>query len=505
MGTLAARLSRVLYGLLVLSERLSAAVSRQHQLHNARFARFGELASLHGRIDEDRASLLLGLSQLGRVLRVRPTRTRRELGNLMVVARTRGGKGLLATSQLLTWPHSVIVNDIKGDLYAQTAQHRSQLGDVFVFNPTGKGHRHDPLERKHTEDELYSLAKQLLYKPDEGEGSIFTERATVMLTQILLAAKAERQAALPYAREIIRSGLLAAATKLETMSPELATQFLDTEYEQADFSDRFLVSAWGTLSARLRPLLTETVVRSLSGSDFRPADLMHKPVTIYLQWPERDLLALSPLVRLMWTSLIDELITTYDDVEGENCQPVLLLIDEAGRSAIPSLADYATTVAGRGISLWLAVQSLSQLDAVYGKARARVLRDNMETQLYYRPADQETADYLERCLGRRSGFAASQTTHGSSTPSEGLSEQSVPLLTAQEIKQLGDEEIIGFHRNLPPFRARRMDWRHFGLLRERQRRAAPRLSALPALARTTNAWQRQEPVASPYFDPDGMQ
>lgn len=135
-----------------------------------------------------------------------------------------------------------------------------------------------------------------------------------------------------------------------------------------------------------------------------------------------------------------------------------------------------------------------------------MLRDNMDTQLFYRPSDLETAAFLERSLGRRSGFATSQTTHEGSTSAEGLSEQGIPLLTAQEIKQLGDEEIIGFHRNLPPFRARRMDWRRFGVLAERQRLAAPRLTVLPALARIpTLAWQRKEAVAAPYFDPDGMQ
>ncbi len=59
----------------------------------------------------------------------------------------------------------------------------------------------------------------------------------------------------------------------------------------------------------------------------------------------------------MWGTLIDELTTTYDSAQGVNCQPVLLLIDEAGRTAIPSLADHATTVVGRGISLWIAIQT----------------------------------------------------------------------------------------------------------------------------------------------------
>jgi type IV secretory pathway TraG/TraD family ATPase VirD4 len=82
----------------------------------------------------------------------------------------------------------------------------------------------------------------------------------------------------------------------------------------------------------------------------------------------------------------------------------------------------------------------------------------------------------------------------------------VPLLTAQEIKQLGDEDVIGFHRRLPPFQAKRMDWRRFGVLAERQRRPTPRLPTLPELTRVLSpAWQRKEPVASLYFDPDVLQ
>jgi type IV secretion system protein VirD4 len=504
VGTLAAILFQFLYGFLVALNRLSAALShsRKH-LHHARFAQLHELAGLQaGNAPGDpETSLLLGMGEMGRVLRVRPTRSRRELGNLLVVAPTRGGKGLLATSQLLTWQESVVVNDIKGELFAQTAGYRSTLGPVYVLDPTGVGHRYDPLLGKKTEDELLSSATHLLFKADEGEGAIFTQRATVMLTQLFLAARGEGGVPLPYVRQIIRTGLLAAAARLEAISPELATQFLDVEFSEANFSDRFLLSAWGTLSARMRPLLTETVVRSLAGADFSARELMcgMKPVTVYLRWPERDLLALSPLVRLLWGSLIDELITTYDAAQGEGCRPVLLLIDEAGRTAIPSLADHATTVVGRGVSLWIAVQSLAQLDAVYGRARAQVLRDNVENQLYYRPANQETAEY------RKSGFAASQTTHEDASASEGLSEQGVPLLTAQEIKQLGDEDVIGFHRRLPPFQAKRIDWRRFGALAKRRHMLAPRLTTLPYLTtRPTPAWQRK-PITSSYFDPDLLQ
>src|SRR5207248_2713860 len=223
--------------------------------------------------------------------------------------------------------------------------------------------------------------------------------------------------------------------------------------------DRFLLSSWGTLTARMRSLLTETVVRCFTHADFSAEQIMkgERPVTLYLRWKEQDLLALSPLVRLLWASLINELLTTYDDNQGIGCQPVLLLIDEAGRTAIPSLADHATTVVGRGIHMWVAVQSLAQLETVYGKARAQVLKDNMETQLYYRPTDLATATYLQERCGKQSAYAHSTTEREGAEPSEGLKEQPNPLLTAQENMQIRDEDIICFHRRLPPFKISRMD------------------------------------------------
>ena len=357
----------------------------------------------------------------------------------------------------------------------------------MVFNPEGYGNEYDPLASKHTEDGLLSSATHLLFKPDEGDGAIFTQRATMMLTQLFLAAKQEGYAPLPYVRQLIHDGLLATAAKLDTISPRLATKFLDSEFKDANFSDRFLQSAWSTLSARLYPLLTETVVRSLAGADFTAKEIMtsDKPITLYLRWNERDLLALAPLVRLLWGSLIDELITTYDKAQGKNCHPVLLLIDEAGRTAIPSLADHATTVNGRGISLWIAIQSLSQLDSVYGHARARTLRDNMDSQIYYRPADLGTATYLEERLGRHSEYARSHTTREGGGESQGLSEQAIPLLTAWEVQRLRDEEIIGFHRRLPAFKARRMDWREHPVLKTRHGLTPPRLRKLPPLGKTS--------------------
>jgi type IV secretory pathway TraG/TraD family ATPase VirD4 len=304
-----------------------------------------------------------------------------------------------------------------------------------------------------------------------------------MLTRIHLAAIKQKRPLFVFTREMICSGLIPTVNTLYSIDPQLATRFLETDINEADFFDSFLLSSWGTLTTRLQPLLTETVIRSLVRSDFTPQDLMlaDEPITVYIKLPEQDLLTLSPLVRLLSATFINTLTTTYDARGGLGCKPVLLLIDEAGRTAIPHLPDAATTVVGRGVYLWIAAQDLSQLDDKYGQHKAKTLRNNCDTQLFYRPQDQATAEYIERCLGRQSAFAHSHTMREGEETSQGLSEQGIPNLTAWEIKQMRDEDIIGFHRRLPPFRAKRMDFRNFPLFRHRSQIPAPKPAKLPPL------------------------
>jgi type IV secretory pathway TraG/TraD family ATPase VirD4 len=113
------------------------------------------------------------------------------------------------------------------------------------------------------------------------------------------------------------------------------------------------------------------------------------------------------------------------------------------------------------------IQSLSQLSAVYGHDRAKVLLGNMDTQLFYRLNDLDTARYLEERLGSFSAYAHSQTLHGGEEKSEGLSERPRPLLSIQEIMQLKDTDVLAWHRGYKPLKLKRMDWRDFLILRQR--------------------------------------
>ena len=477
-----------------LLSRVNALLPKTPQLFSDRFAYPHEVDPLVSPHWQQETGLLLGVSAFNQVLSVRSTPKRRELGNVLVDALTRGGKGLLAISQLLTWPHSVVVLDIKGELYDATAAYRKTLGPVFVIDPEAVGHQFDPLHGRTTERQLYAAAKYLLYEAGERD-PIFIERGMKMVTQLFLAAREENRLAgneryrlLPYAGQLMNVPINQVAAHLHAVSPALAIKFLSGVYNpEKDYDEKkFLTSSWETATSRLYPILSDELLRCFDGSDFTASDILTSPapITVYLRLPEGELLALAPVVRLIFQTLIHDMQTAYDKRPGrtgkeKGCYPVLLLLDEAGRVKIPQLYEYATTVVGRQISLWVAIQSISQLD-IYGQANAETLLDNMDTQIFYRQR-RTTARYLEEELGRRSAYSRSQSTREGGYETQGMAEQGVSLMTANQIKQMDDSDILVFHHNFPPFRARRMNWLEHPILRKRHTMPPPALSPLPPL------------------------
>ena len=490
MGSLTAGLRRASSTL----SWLNAHLPKTPKLYTDRFAHPHEVDPLVSPHWQQEAGLLVGVSSFNHVLSIRQTTKRRELGNVLVDALTRGGKGLLAISQLLTWPHSVVVLDIKGELYEATADYRKTLGKVFVIDPEAVGNQFDPLHGRVTERQLYAAAKYLLYEAGERD-PIFIQRGMKMLTQLFLAGREENRQAgfekyrlLPYAGQLMNLPINQVAAHLQAVSPELATKFLSGDYQaEKDYDEKkFLTSSWETATSRLYPILSDELLRCFDGADFTASDIITSPtpITVYLRLPEAELPALAPVVRLIFQTLIHDMQTTYDKRPGrtgkeKGCSPVLLLLDEAGRVAIPKLYEYATTVVGRQISLWVAIQSIKQLD-IYGQANAETLLDNMDTQIFYRQR-RATAKYLEEELGRTSEYSHSQSTREGGHETQGMAEQGVALMTANEIKQMEDFDIIVFHHNLPPFRARRMNWLEHPVLREREAKKPPHLSPLPSL------------------------
>jgi type IV secretory pathway TraG/TraD family ATPase VirD4 len=237
------------------------------------------------------------------------------------------------------------------------------------------------------------------------------------------------------------------------------------------------------LTRRMNRILTKESIRCFTGSDFTAKDIITSgkhPISVFLCWPEKDLLSLSPLIQLIWASLIDGMIDTYDTLRGKGCSRVLLVLDEIFRTGMPKLPEYATTVCGRNLSILATAQSKSQLDAAYGKFKADEFLGQMDSAIFHRPAklDNATANFIEEALGYTSGFAHSKNEHEGST-SSGENETKIPLMPAHEIKMIGNDEVIAFRSDFWPFRAKRLDWRDFPQLKQRANIPPPSIPVLP--------------------------
>jgi type IV secretory pathway TraG/TraD family ATPase VirD4 len=136
--------------------------------------------------------------------------------------------------------------------------------------------------------------------------------------------------------------------------------------------------------------------------------------------------------------------------------------------------------------------------------KAKAIRNNMDTKIFYRQSSHETAKDIAASLGYRSDYSHSQTLRSGEETSQSLSEQAVPLLTARDINELNPDEIIGFHSNRKPFRAKRMDWQAFPTLTQRRAIAPPPLKPLPHLNYYISniIGQGIEQAHNGYIDPD---
>jgi hypothetical protein len=253
------------YSLSLLYSRLAAVFSHENKLFNEKFASDFELQQIS---HEQPSGLLLGVDRFGRTLSVESTEARRDLGNLAIFGPPGSGKTIREIEQLRNWRGSAIVNDPKFQLSDETAAIRKKYSKVYFFAPSEEaGHQYDPLDGVEKERKLFNLAMHLLYVPNESDPA-FRERAAKMLTQLLLAAKlawkrgVTDKRPLPYVAWLVNlGGLNDVAREVNAISPYLAQKLLDAQYKpNTNYEDnKYRISAWDTLSARLYPLLTDDI------------------------------------------------------------------------------------------------------------------------------------------------------------------------------------------------------------------------------------------------------
>jgi hypothetical protein len=402
--------------------------------------------------------------QLTRKTALRPTvyglDASREGRHTFAAVPTGLGKGLWTVTQLLTWDGSAIVNDLKGDTYPLTAGWRHTQGPIYVLSAASPIHRFDPTAAVVTEDDLRPLAYAVCDDPTDRDG-YWGQHASRILLVLMLAAKQAGEPVFPFVARAIRGGPARALALAAEIDPSL------TDRVKPPGESRPFTSAWETLVTRCESLISPVTLATMSGSDFTASDLLRERATVYVQVPEARLGDLRPFLRLLWTSLIAQLVTASDRMSAAH-HPLLLILDEAGRTPFAGLPDFLVTLRSRRISCAVLVQALSQLRVAYGEQASTIL-GNCSVHIYARSEDLATQEYVSERLGAAEEVLGTEARtsgpHGASV-THGQLRRFRPLLTPQQVRTMRDRQILTFLPACPPAALARMDWRqHLALAR----------------------------------------
>jgi type IV secretion system protein VirD4 len=413
-----------------------------------------------------RALLLATLNR--KLLGIRPSRLRPELGHVLICGPTRSGKSQHLMCNLINWSGSAVVVDIKGELHRLTSGHRSRFSNVVVLDPSGFGHKYDPFVDIGDSAEALQTAAEVVLQIDKDREPVFAQRGANAVIAARRAAHLLGKPTLPYLYELTRWGLWHFIDTLRNVDDEQISaslvRFVGRDVrtlKESDINDdRFLNSSWSTITSKLTPLLTEGVLKMTSGFDFSAKQLLEQPTTLYLRFNEAELDSSKHILRLTVLALITAILRYKDANPDTKTQPVLLGLDEAGRVHIPRLEDLVSTVAGRGVSALVYVQDLSQFEATYGAANAKTIRSNCHTQLFYPPKDLETAKYISNACGftTRPTRSYSKERGVLETRRYTYSESKRELITPDEVRQLSPETVILLAGDKPPIKAKRLTW-----------------------------------------------
>jgi type IV secretion system protein VirD4 len=188
------------------------------------------------------------------------------------------------------------------------------------------------------------------------------------------------------------------------------------------------------------------VSRTTSASDFTIQDLVNheRPVSLYLVVPPSDKIRLRPLMRLIFTMIVNRLTEKLDFQGPEqlsNKHRLLFLIDE-----FPSLkrmeifADALSYMAGFGLKAYLITQDIRQIVDEYGRYESIV--SNCQVRVAFAPNQYDTAELLSKMTGTQTirkaafNFSGSRMSPVLDQVSTHMDEIERPLMTPDEIMRL---------------------------------------------------------------------
>jgi type IV secretion system protein VirD4 len=392
--------------------------------------------------------------------------------HVLCFAPTRSGKGVgLVIPTLLTWPHSTIVHDIKGENYQLTSGWRARFGTVLLFDPTNPASAaYNPLLEIRKGDcevrDAQNIADILVDPEGALERRNHWEKTShsLLVGAILHVLYAEADKTLAGVANFLSDPSRPIEATLNAMlaTPHLGERIHPVVASAArELLNKSENERSGVLSTTMSflGLYRDPVVAKVTGSsDWRIRDLVDRdrPISLYLVIPPSDIARTKPLMRLVLNQIGRRLTESLDT--DRRRQKLLLMLDEfAALGRLDFFESQLAFMAGYGIRSFLITQSLNQLERAYGPNHA--ILDNCHIRIAFSTNDERTAKRVSDALGTATEMRAMKNYAGHRlSPWLGhlmvsRQETSRPLLTPGEVMQLSPNEAIVMVSGLRPVRA----------------------------------------------------
>jgi type IV secretion system protein VirD4 len=402
--------------------------------------------------------------------------------HVLAFAPTRSGKGVgLVLPTLLSWPHSALVLDIKGEAWAFTSGWRStEAGTVCLkFDPScrdGSSIAYNPLSEIRLGEDIevadaQNIATMIVDVDGKGLYDHWTKTSQALLVgAILHCCYREQQAG----REATLATIAQEFSDPTCHFSDTMTEWLEAEHDplkhrgwtapngtrtathpvvaatardMMNREEKEASSVLSTANSFLTLYRDPIVAHHTSRSDVRIADLMQhdKPVSLYLIVNPADKDRLKPLIRLMLTQITRRLLERMEYAGGEVTphyrHRLLMLLDEF--PSLGKLEVFEETLAvmgGYGIKAFLIIQNLEQLRQRYGQYESIVA--NCHIRCSYAPNKYETAELLSKMTGTTTIQKSAVNVSGRrmapwlAQTSVSIQEVQRPLLTPDEVMRL---------------------------------------------------------------------
>lgn len=391
---------------------------------------------------------------------------------VLLAAPTRSGKGVgVVVPNLLSYQGSVVVLDIKQENFGLTSGFRARHGQaVYLFNPFAEDrrtHRWNPLSYVSSDpsfriSDLQAIAAMLYPVSEQVKDPFWANQAQNAFLAFALYAfeQADYLANEFFGMEPPEAPTLGGLYRLASGRPgQSLREHLDSLAAWPHLSSSARVafatllgqanetfaSIMGTFKEPLNPWLNPVVDAATSGNDFDLRDVRRKKMSIYVAIQPNKLAEARLILNLFFSQLINQNTRELPQSNPELKHQCLLLMDEfTSIGRVDIIASAVSFMAGYNLRLMPIIQSISQLEATYGKETARTIMTNHALRVIFAPREQQDANEYSDMLGytgmRKDSISRSRARESSYTRSE--SEERRALMLPQELKAMGDDKEI---------------------------------------------------------------